>query len=453
MLYLFIALVIGIKSKPIINSIKEYSIGSNYTIAALVCTFFATEIGSGNVVGITAKVYSKEILFAVINSVAVAINYLIVAYWLSNKYKQLSGCISISDFISKGYGQNAKIIVSLVGSMMCVGVIAGQIIAIRSVLSCVYPINQEIATLSAGVVFLIYTSLRGVKGVVLTDIFQFLLLIIIIPLIASILVEQVGGFNKIVSISMEQYNNNKLSYKNFIDYSALFIWFMIPGFYPSKMQRIIMARDKNHLKKMMLYSAFLQIPLGIMIIFIGVGAIQLFPNASENSVLIEIIKHLIPIGIKGIVIAGIIAVAMSTADSDLNASSVILGEQIFNSKYLININEKRKLLIIKLVSLFLGLLSIILAFKFNDILKIILFFGSFYSAIITIPTIVLLCEIKLKKYYFYTNAILVILTILITGEINSKDYKYIFISLPMFISISIFFIFIINQKVFKKNGI
>ena len=60
-------------------------------------------------------------------------------------------------------------------------------------------------------------------------------------------------------------------------------------------------------------------------IAIGVASILLYPNAADSAhILSYMVQDFIPIGLKGFVIAGLLAVIMSTADTELNAGSVAL---------------------------------------------------------------------------------------------------------------------------------
>ena len=81
-------------------------------------------------------------------------------------------------------------------------------------------------------------------------------------------------------------------------------------------------------------------------------------------------------------IAGVIAMSMSTADSLINSSAVLFAHDICRP---LNIGKNKELLISKIFALFLGIGGIILAISARDLLDVVLTANSFYIPVVTIP--------------------------------------------------------------------
>jgi Na+/proline symporter len=87
-------------------------------------------------------------------------------------------------------------------------------------------------------------------------------------------------------------------------------------------------------------------------------------------------------GTKAILVIGIMAMCMSTADSNLNICAVLLANDCFFSKKL---NPIQKIFWARNFTLGLGAVSFILAFWKMPLFKFILFHASFYLPIISVP--------------------------------------------------------------------
>jgi len=92
-------------------------------------------------------------------------------------------------------------------------------------------------------------------------------------------------------------------------------------------QRVLGARDVNHARwGIMLASALKFLPFFIMIVP-GLLAIHLYadsPLERGDAVIPFVIQEVLPIGIKGLVLAGLVSAIMSSVDSTLNSASTLI---------------------------------------------------------------------------------------------------------------------------------
>jgi Na+/proline symporter len=150
--YLILISVVGyftIKEK---GGIKSYVIGNNaYPTAVIIATFFATDVESGQVMGVPANVYKNGVVFGLTFAIGITINYIIVALAISKKYNQFNGIISVAEFIGKAYGKNAQIISGIVGLFMCVGVLAAQVKAMTFIFQSLGGGNSQYYAILASV--------------------------------------------------------------------------------------------------------------------------------------------------------------------------------------------------------------------------------------------------------------------------------------------------------------
>ncbi len=183
-----------------------------------------------------------------------------------------------------------------------------------------------------------YTAIGGLKAVVYTDFIQAITLLVGSIVLTYLVFEQIGFSWESVQASVKP---EHLSLFLPIDdpnmpwlgtlwgLPVLGFWYWSTNQYIT--QRILGAKDITNARWGALLGAFLKlIPLFTMVLP-GVFAIQLFPNLENpDMVYPTLIKEILPVGLSGLVVAGLIAAIMSSVDSTLNsASTLVLHDFIF----------------------------------------------------------------------------------------------------------------------------
>ena len=234
-------------------------------------------------------------------------------------------------------------------------------IKIGNILLGLKPIETIVFT---GIIIVIYSSLGGLRGVLITDFFQFFLAMSgsIYLMIHS--VKKAGGMEKIVNSDLVV---DKLSLlPNFKDTETLVAMFIIPiavqwwavwysGFEPGGggyiAQRMFAAKDeKNALNATLLFNItnfalrpwpWIITALASLIIFPDLASLSsafphIDPDLIKNDIAYPAMITFLPPGIMGLVLASLIAAYMSTISTHLNwGSSYIVNDfykRFINSK-------------------------------------------------------------------------------------------------------------------------
>ena len=100
-----------------------------------------------------------------------------------------------------------------------------------------------------------------------------------------------------------------------------------------------------------------------------------------------LLKDVLPVGITGIVIASYFSAIMSTADSCLIASSGNFVNDIIERFWLKNRSDQYIIRVSQIVTLIIGILTLLIASSFNTVLEIILHAYSFMVAGLFVPTL------------------------------------------------------------------
>jgi Na+/proline symporter len=213
--------------------------------------------------------------------------------------------------------------------------------------------------LIASVVTVIYSSLGGLKGVLLTDFFQFFIAMFGAIWAAKVAVEmpEIGGLSGLLSHPNVQCKLNLLP--DFSNTKALLALFVIPlavqwwsTWYPGSepggggfiAQRMLSAKDeKNAMGATLLFNAahyalrpwpWIIVALCSLVIFPDLESLrQAFPNVDpaivKNDLAYSAMLSRLPHGLFGIVVASLIAAYMSTISTSLNWGSSYIVNDIY----------------------------------------------------------------------------------------------------------------------------
>ena len=245
---------------------------------------------------------------------------------------------------------------------------ASQMVAIGSFFGTYLGINYEIAVIVGTSIVLIYSLFGGFKGVVLTDIIQFILLLISAIIVFAVALFHSGGFNEIARKALElgktDYMNVTTGVDKYLSYVITFgcAWLIQANVW----QRISAAKSDKDAYKMTIMSFIIYIPLYLIVVFTGMASITLFETIPEGGVITNIVTNYMPPILKTIVFIGISAAIMSTMDSLINTGAMTLVIDLLPK----NIEDEKKLRLSRVATFLVTIVALIISLKIRSILDI-----------------------------------------------------------------------------------
>lgn len=418
-LYLIFTLAIGLWKGKNVKNIREYSVANkSFPTLVLMATIFATLIGGGATLGVIEQIHSTSLIFGLI-FVGQIIQKLIIIKFVAPKFGKFLNKISCGGIVGDMYGENAKIITGICAFLASAGAIAAQISAMGYVFQFFLGIDQVTGIFIAAGIVILYSTFGGMSSVVATDVFQFGILIIAIPLICNLGLTKVGGYqNLLIKVPTRYFEipSKEIFYTHVL---PLFIYLSIP-FEALMTQRLLIAKNVSQMKSSLKIGVLIEIPFVLVIAVIGLLGVVLFPDIESRLVMPTLINDLLPVGVRGFAMAGILAVIMSTADSNLNTASVSLIHDTI--KPLVNV--KNELALARFVTLIIGIISIVIAVSFSNVISILAAILGIWSSTILIPMFVGLLGVKISNKGFFV-ALAVGVTCHTLGEFYfSKTYAW-----------------------------
>ena len=272
------------------------------------------------------------------------------------------------------YGDGVKKLSAGVIAIAWLGVIAAQIIGAAKITTAVINISYAHAALAIGLTLTFYTAMGGQLSIIKTDILQVVLIIAGLAFITAAIL--IGG-NQTVT------NAHPMISEKFTWMDLLLMLFTYSSTYvvgPDIYSRLFCAKDEKVAQKAIVASVALLIPIAFMLAFIGIHGANYHADNNE-SVFFVIIKKDFPLFVIPLYFS-ILSAIMSSADTTLFTAAELLS-QFFHDE----LDSKKSVRLTMDCTALLGVLSILIALKFNSILKVLLMSLGTYAGAFVIPVI------------------------------------------------------------------
>lgn len=392
--YLFGMLLIGVY---FVKRIKEpgdyYVAGRTLGPVVLTATVCATIIGGSAMMGRAGLAYTEGF-----KCVMTAVPYLIGMFIFSafagriQDVGQRTGITSIPDLFGRRFSKTAKCILAIMVAFTMMGTVAAQVTATATIIKLLggrMGISYEMGALIATIIFFVYTAASGLFGVVYTDVLQFFMLIIfvylLIPTASTI---HLGGFGNFWTNLDKSYLVPRVNGEILGDIVTYLVFTMAGA---EMWQRAFAAKDKKTATRGMFWGTTIYAFTIILILFMGLAGQQILPDVvesfgSQDAVIPALAVKVLPPGLTGLALAGILSVMMSTADSYLLVSVQTcvhdLGKTIQP-----DMKSKTEILLSRIFSVILALGALFIALYIKSAYNVLMFAWSFYAAAAGLPAL------------------------------------------------------------------
>jgi len=304
-----------------------------------------------------------------------------------------------------GYHYNAKValVAGIISAIGYLGFTSSQLLGGTKLATAAFPeANAQTLLLMMGGIAVAYTVLGGLKAVIYTDTIQWLLLLVGLIFIGLPLAySAVGGWAVIREVlPPEHFSMTNVSATQLINWAITIIpiWFIGMTLY----QRIYAARDEASAKKAWYLAGLLEWPV---MAFMGTALGMLSRVAYEQNMfavkgfavgsgmdeemgLPLLLVDILPAGLLGIMLAAYFSAILSTADSCLMAASGNVTTDLLGK--FIPKRLSAELRAGQLVTLLLGIAAVVLAWKLENVLNLMLQSYAVMVGGLLVPTIAII---------------------------------------------------------------
>ncbi len=323
---------------------KDYFLGGkNLGWFVIGASLFASNIGSEHLVGLAGSGAKGDMPAAQFELLAALI--LIILGWVFVPFYLRSGVYTMPEFLERRYSASARNYLSIVSILayiltkISITVFAGALVF--EVMGMEFWTGAMLVVLFTG----IYTVFGGLRAVLFTDMMQMFVFVGGAIAIVYLGLQQLGGLDgmyaAIAEGSAKDANLDESKFFNLWRPSSdgaypwtgilfgapiLGIWYWCTDQFI--VQRVLSAKDVNNARKGALFGGFLKILPMFIFVIPGViafalaqrGVIQL---SEPDKALPTMIASFLPTGVRGLVLAGLLAALMSSLSSVFNSCSTL----------------------------------------------------------------------------------------------------------------------------------
>ena len=379
----------------------------------------ASDMSSWLLMGLPGVAYISGIADAGWTAIGLAVgtylNWLLVAKRLRRYTIAAGNSITLPEFFSRRYRDNRNLLTCIAAIVILVFFIpytASGFKAIGTLFNSLFGVNYHAAMILGALVVIGYTVLGGFLAVSTTDLMQSIVMTIALVAIVFFGVVCAGGWNAVAEnaqglagyLSMTQLHDlasGSASSYGFLTIVSTLAWGL--GYFgmPHILLRFMAIRDERELPtSRRIGSIWVVISMSVAIL-IGVignaaskaGALPLLATSAESeTVIIQFALLLSQNGILaallgGLVIAGILASTMSTADSQLLTAASAVSQNLLQDCFKIKMSTKVSMLTARLTVVIISLIAVFLAWDPNSsVFKIVSFawagFGAAFGPVV-----------------------------------------------------------------------
>ena len=393
-MYLLVMLGVGVWFvKRIKNTDDYYVAGRTLGSIVLTATVCATIIGGSAMMGRAGIAYTTGF-----KAIATAVPYMLGMFIFSayaGRIQQTGEKYhieSIPGLFEYRFGKTAKCLLSVMVAFSMMGTVAAQVTATATIIKLLggqVGISYEMGALIATLIFLIYTAASGLFGVVYTDVVQFFMLIIFVYLmIPTASLAELGGFSAFWTGLDKSYITPYINGEILGDIVTYLVFTMAGA---EMWQRAFAAKNKKAAKRGMFWGTAVYGVTIVLLFFMGLAAQQLLPNVVDefgtaDAVIPALAIKILPPGLTGLALAGILSVMMSTADSYLLVSVQTVVSDLgktFDAK----MTQKHEILFSRIASAVLALGALAIALYIKSAYDVLMFAWAFYAAAAGLPAL------------------------------------------------------------------
>lgn len=315
--------------RPQGSSDEYFLAGRGIGWAAIGASLFASNISAEHFIGLTGSGAASGLAVGQFEWLACLI--LLLLGWLFVPFYLRTGVFTMPEFLERRYDRfcrnylSAVSLVAYVFTKISVAVYAGAL-----VLETILGWNKWLGAIALLASTGAYTVFGGLMAVIYTDFMQAFVLIGGAVALTGIAVTQVGGVSALVAQVPAGHMSvwHSVNHPEFPWTGILFgapilgIWYWCTD--QMIVQRTLSAKDVEDAQRATLFAGFLKILPVFILVVPGVAGSILFPQVPPDKLYATMVHRLLPAGLKGLVVAGLLAALMSSLSSVFNSASTLV---------------------------------------------------------------------------------------------------------------------------------
>ncbi len=333
---------------------------------ALSITFIASWWGAGSALSTADLAYTDGLsAFWYYGAPVLIATFLMI---VGAKAIRRVGYLTQGKMMAARYSEGVSKVLSVMILIFMTFSAASQMVGTGDFFGTYLGLDYELAVLAGTGIVLIYSLFGGFRGVVLTDIIQFVLLVLSAVVVFITALTRSGGLSAIGEAAAAAGKDVYMSITAGTSKYAMYIitfgcaWMIQANVW----QRISAARTDKDARKMTVLSFFAYIPLYLIVVLTGMVGLVLFDTLPQGGVVTAVVVNYLPPVLGAIVFVGISAAVMSTMDSLINTGAMTLALDLNTREQ----DENKKLRFSRAATLIVTLCALLISLGIRSILQV-----------------------------------------------------------------------------------
>lgn len=385
--YLAILALITWQSLKRVSGPEDFALaGRRLTAPVLFATMAASLLGGGSGVGTAGETFSSGYVY-MLAAFSLPLQTLLVGYFVAPRLNSYRSAQTVGDVMGHHYGSAVRLLSGVLSVCLCAGVLGGQVLAVGVIFNSLLGVSVTAGILLGMGVVLVYSTVGGMWAVVQTDVLQFVLLAIFIPVTLVVAVNEIGG----AAVLVESVPSAHLTVSgdwSLALFASTFVAILLgETLAPPYTQRAFTTPNPQGARRAFVASGLFAFGFFFLTATVGLVALVEFPDISPDAAMSTVVSDVLPAGIRGLILVALVAVIMSTCDSFLNSTAVVFVRDIYEPFIHPGVSAATSLTVQRLATLVVGAAAIAFALSATSIIDLFLNIYSLWAPTIVLPLV------------------------------------------------------------------
>lgn len=399
--YLALMVAIGLYANRKQGSVEDYFVASGKIgTLSIACLWLAGWVGGASVIGVAANAYKFGISAGWYLG-SMALGCLLFALFFAARIKRTgkqNNYLTYPEMMEARYDSRTRIVATITTIAAYVSYAAGQIAASAVILQTMLGMEFSTAVLLSAAVIVAYTASGGFLAITYTDWVQVGILFFGVAIVGiPVVVMQGANWSEVTgTLPAGHFDVGGWGWPTIL---ALLVSISLSFFTAmDNYTRCFAARTEQTARRGALIAAVLLLPLMVGTVWLGLSAKVLMPDLGESGdVLTRLVMDYFPIGLKGLLLVGMLSALMSTADICILTASANATRDIYQRYVNPQVEPKRLLQMSMVASAVVGLIATLMAWVMQDVINILLVAFTINSAALFLPSIAMVYFKRVSK--------------------------------------------------------
>ncbi len=357
--------------------------GGSYPTPVIFATMAASYVGGGYSSGNAAAAFESGIGMTVA-LFGFSLSMLLIGQYIAPGAARFKGITTVGGIMERCYGRSARRLTGVFSFLVCAGVVGAQVETMGVVFRVLLGIPPALGSVLGCGIVLIYSTFGGMGSVIVADVLQFVLLAIGMPVLLWAGLDRAGGLSAVTQAVPAAYWN-PLNGSTLPGFLSLFLCMGLgEALVPPYTQRLLIGKTTRATCRGTVWSGLFSIPFFIVTGLIGLVAYALGVCTDGSVAMPMLIKAVLPVGVRGMVMAAMVSIMLSAADSFLNSASIGLVCDSWLPAHP-ELTGRQQLRLLRLTNLATGGAALVLSFSLPDVFGILMLAYSCWAPAILVP--------------------------------------------------------------------